>query len=112
MLTVLPAVAVPVRVSVLSLVMPSPTVPLSAENETTVGAVGATVSTVGLSAVEAPLTLPAACLAVGREDVTGIGERAGVEGPRPAAIGGCSAEQRGAVVDAHRAPGSRRARQR
>ena len=60
----LPAVAVPVKVSVLSFVMLSPTVPLSVENELIVGAFGTTVSTVMLSAVEAALTLPAESLAV------------------------------------------------
>ena len=43
-----PAAAVPVSVRVLFLVMPSPTVPLSVENEAIVGAPGATVSTVTL----------------------------------------------------------------
>src|SRR5450756_456775 len=38
--------------------MPSPTTPLSGENDTTVGAAGATVSIVTLSALEAALTLP------------------------------------------------------
>ena len=60
----LPAAAVPVSVSVLSLVMPSPTVPLSLEYELIAGALGATVSTVTLRALEAALTLPAASLAV------------------------------------------------
>ena len=58
------ASAVPVSVSVLSLVMPSPTVPLSVEKEAMVGATGATVSMVTLSAVEAALVLPAASVAV------------------------------------------------
>src|SRR3954468_2866702 len=62
--TVLPAAAVPVKVSVLSLVMPSPTTPLSVENDVTVGAPGATVSIVTLSAVEAVLTLPAVSTAL------------------------------------------------
>ena len=44
--TVLFAAALPVRVSVVSLVIPSPTVPLSDENEAITGALGATVSTV------------------------------------------------------------------
>src|ERR1039458_3793470 len=44
--------------------MPSPTTPLSGENETMVGATGATVSTVTLSAVEAAPVLPAASVAV------------------------------------------------
>ena len=58
------ASAVPVSVSVLSLVMPSPTVPLSVENEAMVGATGAAVSTVTLSAVEAAPVLPATSVAV------------------------------------------------
>ena len=44
--------------------MPSPTVPLSVENEAMVGATGATVSTVTLRAVEAAPVLPAASVAV------------------------------------------------
>ena len=58
------AAAVPVSVSVLALVMPSPTVPLSFENEAIVGTTGAAVSTVTLSALEAALVLPAASVAV------------------------------------------------
>ena len=58
------ASAVPVSVSVLSLVMPSPTVPLSVENEAMVGATGAVVSIVTLSAAEAAPVLPAASVAV------------------------------------------------
>ena len=54
----------PVSVRVLALVMPSPTTPLSGENEVMVGATGATVSTVTLSAVEAAPVLPAASVAV------------------------------------------------
>ena len=63
-MTVLPASAAPVTVTILALVMPSPTVPLSGENETMLGVVGATVSTVTFSAPEAPLTLPARSVAV------------------------------------------------
>ncbi len=48
----------------LSLVTPSPTVPLSVEYELIVGALGATVSTVTARTLEAALTLPAASLAV------------------------------------------------
>ena len=44
--------------------MPSPTVPVSGENEAIVGVTGATVSTVTLVAAEAALTLPAASVAV------------------------------------------------
>ena len=58
------ASAVPVSVSVLSLVMPSPTTPLSVENEAMVGATGAVVSMVTLSALEATPVLPAASVAV------------------------------------------------
>ena len=58
------ASAVPVSVSVLSLVMPSPTMPLSVENEVMVGATGAVVSMVTLSALEATPVLPAASVAV------------------------------------------------
>ena len=62
--TVLLASAVPVRVSVLSLVMPSPTVPLSVENAAIAGALGAAASTVTPKAAEAALVLPAASVAV------------------------------------------------
>ena len=44
--------------------MPSPTVPVSGENEATVGAPGAVVSTVTAKAVEAVPVLPAASVAV------------------------------------------------
>ena len=54
----------PVSVSVLSLVMPSPTAPLSVENDAMVGAAGAVVSIVTASAVEAAPVLPAASVAV------------------------------------------------
>src|SRR5690348_11278469 len=63
-LTVLLASAVPVSVRVLSLVMLSPTTPLSVENEAMLGATGATVSTVTLSAAEAAPVLPATSVAV------------------------------------------------
>ena len=56
--TVLLAAAVPVSVSVLSLVIPSPTVPLSVENEAIVGALGATVSTVTVSGGDGELVVP------------------------------------------------------
>ncbi len=52
------AAAVPVSVSVLSLVIPSPTVPVSLENEVIVGALGATVSTVTDRGDEAALVVP------------------------------------------------------
>ena len=58
------ASAVPVSVRVLSLVMWSPTTPLSVENEAMVGATGAVVSMVTLSAAEAAPVLPAASVAV------------------------------------------------
>ena len=56
--------AVPVKASVLSLVMPSPAAPLSVENEAIAGAAGAAVSTVTLSALDAAPVLPAASVAV------------------------------------------------
>src|SRR5258707_1249013 len=59
MLTVLPAAAAPGNVKGLSLGMLSPTPPLSVENESIVGAPGATVSIVTVRAAEAALTLPA-----------------------------------------------------
>ena len=63
-LTVALASAVPLKVSVLSLVMPSPTVPLSVVNEAIVGAAGAAMSMVTLSAADATPVLPAASVAV------------------------------------------------
>src|SRR5690348_5603351 len=63
-LTVLLASAVPLSVSVFASVRWSPAVPLSGENAAIVGALGATVSTVTLSAAEAALVLPAASVAV------------------------------------------------
>ena len=54
----------PVSISVLSLVMRSPTVPLSVVNEAMLGATGAAVSMVTLSALEAAPVLPAASVAV------------------------------------------------
>ena len=62
--TVLLASAVPVSVSVLSAVMPSPTVPVSFENEAIAGALGSAVSIVTLSAADAALVLPAVSVAV------------------------------------------------
>jgi hypothetical protein len=44
--TLLLAAAVPLRVNVVALVMPSPTVPLSGEKDVMAGALGTTVSTV------------------------------------------------------------------
>src|SRR5262249_56362928 len=61
--TVALATAVPVNVSVLSLVMPSPTTLLSVEYDAIVGLTGATVSMVTLSVLEAALVLPARSVA-------------------------------------------------
>src|SRR5262249_50828170 len=66
-LIVVLASAVPLSVSVLSLVMPSPTVPLSVENDEMTGVDTKAVPTVTLSAVEARLGLPAASVAVAVE---------------------------------------------
>src|SRR5579872_923849 len=63
-LIVVLASAVPVSVSALSLVMPSPTVPLSIENEAMVGVVGVgTLIVIGTADDAAPM-LPAASVAV------------------------------------------------
>src|ERR1019366_6955194 len=62
--TALLAAAVPVRDSVVALVMPSPTVPLSGENDVMAGALGATVSTVTAKADEAAPVLPAVSVSV------------------------------------------------
>ena len=59
-LTVLPASAVPANVRRFALVIPTPTVPLSGENEVILGAAGATVSTRTLNADDPGLVLPAA----------------------------------------------------
>ena len=104
------ASAVPVSVSVLSLVMPSPTVPLSVENEAIAGAPGAAVSIVTLSAAEAALVLPAASVAVAVKLWLPSASVAVVKRPGAAAVGGRGAEQRRAVVDLHRAVGLRRCR--
>src|SRR5258707_15699269 len=66
MFTVLFAAAVPVRVSVLWLVMPSPTTPVSGENEIGDGAAGAAGADgmVTASAADARLVLPAASVAL------------------------------------------------
>src|SRR5262245_15334807 len=72
--TVLLTAAVPLSVSVLSLVTPSPTAPLSLENEVMVGAAGAwgvvgggggelAVSIVTVSTDDAALVVPAASIA-------------------------------------------------
>ena len=87
------ASAVPVSVSVLSLVMRSPTAPLSVENEAMLGATGATVSTVTLSAAEAALVLPdTVSVAVKLCAPSGKGSRG--KAPGPAAIRRRRAEQR------------------
>ena len=63
--TVLPGSAVPVRVSVVSLVILSVALaPLSCETDTRVGAAGGNVSTVMTSGVEGWLMLPAPSVAV------------------------------------------------
>ena len=110
--TVLPAAAVPVRVRWLALVMPSPDVPLSGENEATVGAPGATVSTVTFSAAEAALRLPAASVALRGEGVAAVGQRRGRKAPGAAAIADRGADLGRAVEHLDRAAGFRRARQR
>ena len=62
---VLFAAALPVSVTVLSLVMPSPATPLSFEKETIVGALGAAgADTVAATAVDATPVLPATSMAL------------------------------------------------
>ena len=63
-LTVLLATAVPVSVRVLSLVMPSPTTPLSVENDVMLGAARAALLTVTFNAADAALVVPAVSVAV------------------------------------------------
>ena len=106
------ASALPVSVRVLSLVMPSPAVPLSVEYEAMLGATGAAVSMVTLSALEAALVLPATSVAVARQAVGAVGERGRGEAPGPCSVGGGAAEQRGAVIDLDRGIGFRAAGER
>ena len=88
--------------------MPSPAVPLSGENEATVGAPGATVSTVTVSAAEAVLRLPARIHRLGGEGVAAVGQRGGRKRPGTAAIGDRSADLGGTVEHLDRAAGHRR----
>ena len=92
--------------------MPSPTVPLSVENEAMLGATGAAVSTVTPSAAEATPVLPAASVAVAVRLWAPLASAAVVIAPGAGAVRGGAAEQRGAVVDLDRAVGFRRAGQR
>ena len=90
------ASAVPVSVSVLSLVMSSPTTPLSGENEVMLGATGAGVSMVTARRVEAALTLPAASVAVAVRLWAPLASAGGGVAPGAAAVGGrrCRAASR------------------
>ena len=106
------ASAVPVSVSVLSLVMPSPTVPLSVENEVIAGALGAAVSIVTLERGRGRADVAGRIGRRGGEAVGAVGQRGGGEAPGAAAVGRRGAEQGGAVVDLHRAVGLGRAGQR
>ena len=58
------ASAVPLSVRTFAVVLPSPTVPVSGENEAIVGVEGAVVSIVTLSAVDAAPVLPATSVAL------------------------------------------------
>ena len=81
--TVMPAVAIPVRVTWLTLVMPSPVVPLSGENEATVGVPGGVVSICSVPArlAGAPdrlATLPAPSLMVAVPELIAVTARSDV----------------------------------
>ena len=91
--------------------MPSPAVPLSGENEATVGAPGATVSTVTFSAAEAALTLPAASIALVVKAWLPSASVRGRKGPGAAGIRRRGADLGRAVEHLDRAAGGRRARQ-
>ena len=92
--------------------MPSPTTPLSVENEVMLGATGAVVSMVTLSAAEAAPVLPAASVAVAVRLWRAVGERRGGIAPGARPVGGGAAEQRRAVEDLDGRVGFRRAGQR
>src|SRR6478735_3435012 len=95
-LTVLLASAVPVRVSICSLVTWSPTVPVSGENEAIAGVSGAVVSIMTFSALEAALVLPATVsVAVGRDTA----EQRDAVIDRDGGIGfGAAGERQGVVI--------------
>ena len=79
--------------------MPSPAVPLSVENEAMLGATGALVSMVTLSALEAALVLPATSVAVAVRLWAPLVSAAVVKLQAPAPLAVAAAEQRGAVID-------------
>ena len=106
------ASAVPVSVRVLSLVMPSPTVPLSVENEAMLGATGALVSMVTLERGRGRAGIAGDIGGGGGQAVGAVGERRRRIGPGAAAVGGGAAEQRGAVIDLDRGIGFRAAGER
>ena len=106
------ASAVPVSVSALSLVMPSPTTPLSVENEVMVGMVGAVVSMVTFSAARGRAGVAGSIGCRGRQAVAAIRQdRRGVA-PGPCPARQRAAEQRRTVIDLDRAASLRRAGER
>ena len=96
------ASAVPVSVSVVALVMPSPTMPLSGENEAMVGATGAVVSMVTAMALEAELDIAGGIGGCRGQAVRAAGERRSRIAPGAAAVGRGAAEQGCAVIDLDR----------
>ena len=102
----------PVSVRVLSLVMPSPTVPLSVEYEAMLGLTGAAVSMVTLSAAEAALVLPATSVAVAVRLWAPLVSAAVVKLQAPAPLAVAAPEQGGAVIDLDRGIGFRAAGER
>ena len=91
--------------------MPSPTTPLSVENEAIPGRRRRGIDR-HIEAVEAALVLPATSVAFAREAVGAVGQRRRGEAPGPCSVGGGGAEQGGAVIDLDRRIGFRAAGQR
>ena len=92
--------------------MPSPTVPLSVENEVMVGAIGAVVSTVTAQRARGHAGIAGGIGGRGGQAVRAIGQRRSREAPGAGAVRRGAAEQRRAVIDLDRAVGFRRAGQR
>ena len=92
--------------------MPSPTVPLSVENEAIAGVTGALVSMVTLSAARGRAGIAGHIGGGGGQAVGAVGQRGRGVAPGPAAVGGGGAQQRGAVIDLDRGIGFRGAGQR
>ena len=99
-------------VSVLSLVMPSPTTPLSVENEVMVGATGAVVSMVTAQRARGHPGIAGGISCRGGQTVAAIGRHRRGVAPGALSARQRAAEQRRTVIDLDRAVGLRRAGQR